>query len=139
MSKDLPPIISWDNSWSVGMEEIDNDHKKLVHLIQTLFGALITVQAKDYIEKIVSDLIDYTKYHFKREEEILAERGYERLDEHKELHRLLSAHVTEMCNYIVEKGGSEDLGDDVYKFLKHWLVDHILEEDMRYKPFLVGA
>jgi hemerythrin len=40
---------------------------------------------------------------------------------------------------LIENGGSEELGDDVYKFLKHWLADHILEEDMRYEPSLVGA
>jgi len=44
MVKELPPVISWDDSWSVGLTEIDDDHKKLVHILQTLFGALITSQ-----------------------------------------------------------------------------------------------
>ncbi|UCD37456.1 MAG: hemerythrin family protein [Fidelibacterota bacterium] len=136
MTKDLPPIIAWDNSWSIGVEEIDEHHQKLVSMIQLLFGALITAQGADYIKGIVNDLIDYTKYHFHREEEIFEEYGYDRIEEHKQLHHELVERVLEICKLIIEKGGTEDLGDDVYRFLKTWLADHILEEDMRFKEFL---
>jgi len=136
MTKDLPPIISWDDSWSIGVEEIDTHHQKLVSLIQTLFGALITAQGADYITGVVNEVIDYTKYHFHREEEIFEEHGYDRLEEHKELHRALMERVLDICKLIIEKGGTEDVSDDVYKFLKNWLADHILEEDMKFKAFL---
>lgn len=136
MTAKLPPIISWDDSWSVGLKELDDEHKKLVHIIQTLFGAIITSQGKDYIETIVKELLDYTEYHFQHEESILKEKQYPDLNDQVHCHQLLLENVKSYCQIIKSHQETEKLSDDVYEFLKHWLVDHILEKDILYKQYV---
>ena len=86
MTKNLPPMITWNDAWSVGVDVIDEEHKKLVDILQKLFGALITVQAKSYIKGLVDELMDYTHYHFKNEEAILGKYDYPHLEQHKAQH-----------------------------------------------------
>jgi len=100
MVKELPPVISWDDSWSVGLTEIDDDHKKLVHILQTLFGALITSQGVEYLGTIIKELLDYTEYHFEHEEMILKSKQYPNLEDHIECHNQLIEQVKIYCQII---------------------------------------
>jgi len=138
MNKELSPIIVWDNSWSIGIDEIDEDHKKLVNLIQKLFGALISAQGADYVKTVFFELIDYTRYHFEREEEIFEKYNYSELEHHKQLHQDLIQQVLDISKELLSEGETEKVSDDFFEFLKHWLVDHILEEDLKFKDFLAG-
>jgi len=138
MNKELSPIIVWDNSWSIGIDEIDEDHKKLVNLIQKLFGALISAQGADYVKTVFFELIDYTRYHFEREEEIFKKYNYSELEHHKQLHQNLIQQVLDISKELLSEGETEKVSDDFFEFLKHWLVDHILEEDLKFKDFLAG-
>jgi len=136
MVKELPPVISWDDTWSVGLTEIDDDHKKLVHILQTLFGALITSQGVEYLGTIIKELLDYTEYHFEHEKMILKSKQYPNLEDHNECHNQLIEQVKTYCQIIKDQHETEELSDDVFEFLKHWLVDHILDKDFLYKPYL---
>jgi hemerythrin-like metal-binding protein len=138
MKQDLPPIITWNDAWSVGVDAIDDEHKKLVDILQRLFGALITVQAKSHIKGLVDELMDYADYHFKNEEAIMEKYDYPHLEEHKAQHIALGNSVAGTKDLILEKGGTEEIGDEVYQFLKSWLINHILDADMQYKDFLDG-
>ena len=136
MEQDLPPIISWDKDWEIGIAEIDEHHHKLVEMVQCLFGALITAQGSDYVKEIVIELIDYTKYHFGREEEIFEEHGFPELEAHKDQHEELIKQVLDISQDILKHDTSEELSDEVYHFLRHWLADHIINEDLKFKTFL---
>jgi hemerythrin-like metal-binding protein len=135
---ELPPIITWDDAWTIGVAEIDEHHHKLVEMIQRLFGALITAQGVDYMKEIFVELIDYTKYHFNREEEIFEEHGFDHLEAHKEQHKDLIKQVLGFSQEIIVRDASEELSEEVYYFLRHWLIDHILQEDLKFKAFLEG-
>ncbi len=136
MKKQLPTIISWDDSWNIGINEIDEDHRKLVLLIQQLFGALIAAQGAEYVKKVFFELIDYTRYHFECEEKIYENNKFYDLTRHQKLHKELIQQVLEMSKEILSRGETEEVSDDFFEFLKHWLVDHILEEDTKFKEFL---
>ena len=136
MGQGLPTIISWDDAWKIGVAEIDEHHQTLVKLVQKLFGALITAQGADYVKEIVVQLIDYTKYHFQKEEEIFTKHGFDQLEAHKAKHQELIKQVLDVSQDILKEGTSEDLSEDVYHFMKHWLVDHIINEDLKFKTFL---
>ncbi|UCH09394.1 MAG: hemerythrin family protein [Fidelibacterota bacterium] len=138
MGDELPPIITWDDAWTIGVDEIDEHHHKLVEMLQRLFGALITAQGEDYIKEVFLELIDYTKYHFSREEEIFEEHGFEELEAHKELHQELVKQVLDFSQEIIAQGSSEEVSEEVYYFLRHWLADHIINEDLKFKAFLAG-
>ena len=136
MGQELPPIITWDEAWSIGIAEIDEHHHKLVELIQRLFGALITAQGTAYMEEIVIELVDYTKFHFSREEEVYQEYGFDQLEHHKGQHQALVKQVLDVTQDVLKRGPSEELSEEVYYFLRHWLVDHIIDEDLKFKAFL---
>ncbi|UCH63808.1 MAG: hemerythrin family protein [Fidelibacterota bacterium] len=138
MEQELPPIITWDNAWDIGHPEIDEHHHKLVEMLQRLFGAIITAQGEDYVKEILVELIEYTKYHFKREEEVFAEHGFDRLSEHKELHQDLIRQVLDVSEDIIVQGATDEISDEVYYFLRHWLADHIIKEDLKFKTFLAS-
>ena len=138
MGTKLAPIIVWEDSWNVGITEIDDDHKKLVSLLQKLFGALIAAQGAEYVKTIFFELIDYTRYHFEREEEIYKKYNYQELEHHKQLHQDLIQQVLDISKELLSEGETEKVSDDFFEFLKHWLVDHILEEDLKFKDFLAG-
>ena len=63
-------LMVWDNSFSVNVKEIDAQHQKLIALINDLHDAMKTGKAKDVLGKILSDLTDYTVYHFGNEERL---------------------------------------------------------------------
>ena len=138
MGTKLAPVIVWEDSWNVGITEIDDDHKKLVSLLQKLFGALIAAQGAEYVKTIFFELIDYTRYHFEREEEIYKEYNYNELEHHKQLHQDLIQQVLDISKELLSEGETEKVSDDFFEFLKHWLVDHILDEDLKFKDFLAG-
>ena len=138
MGTKLAPVIVWEDSWNVGITEIDDDHKKLVSLLQKLFGALIAAQGAEYVKTIFFELIDYTRYHFEREEEIYKEYNYDELEHHKQLHQDLIQQVLDISKELLSEGETEKVSDDFFEFLKHWLVDHILNEDLKFKDFLAG-
>ncbi|MBN2600779.1 MAG: hemerythrin family protein [Candidatus Marinimicrobia bacterium] len=136
MTNTLPAFITWDDSWCIGVAEIDHDHKQLVKLTQKLFGALISSQAGEHIKEIMHELIDYTRHHFNNEEKVMAAHDYPELASHKILHQDLIRQVLDVSDRILTEGESEQIGDDVFEFLKSWLVSHIINEDLRFRDFL---
>lgn len=136
MEKEVPPIIKWDRAWTVGVKELDAAHKKLADIIQSVFAAAMTAKGVDYIEGVVDELIQYTRYHFTREENLLREQGYEHQEGQEQEHNKLLKDVIEIGNRIKAEGASMEISDELYKLLKNWLVTHILDEDMLYQSLL---
>ena len=77
-------LITWDDKkYSVSVPSIDIQHKKLVDLINKLHNGMMTGTAKSLIKEIITELVDYTKTHFKYEEELLIKCGYDEFEQHK--------------------------------------------------------
>ena len=68
--------LTWKDSYSVGIESIDNDHKKLIHLINNLQTSIDYKTDKQFEKQTLDEVIDYTHYHFSREEELMKKHGY---------------------------------------------------------------
>ena len=75
--------LVWKDEYSVGIEAMDDDHKKLLNLINQLQTAVHYYTGKEFEEKALDELVDYTKTHFKREELLLEENDYADLEAHK--------------------------------------------------------
>ena len=127
------PVIKWRDSYSVGVQKFDDEHKVLLGLINEMF---VIVRKGDDVEKLsvtINKLIQYTQEHFSDEEKALEEMNYPQLEEHKKIHSRLLHDVTAYKNRIDNR--DEDTILVFYHFLRDWLLTHILEEDMQYKPF----
>jgi len=82
----------------------------------------------------LNDLIDYTKYHFSREEKIMQDHNYPDFEDHKQQHDKMVAQVTKFIDeYRIDKTRTID---NVTQFLKSWLINHINGSDQKYRPYL---
>lgn len=127
-------LITWKEAYSVNISEIDNQHKKLVGLINSLHDAMLAGKAKDIMSKTLSDLVDYTLYHFATEEKYFDKYNYPRSEAHKKQHSDLIEQVAALQKK--HEDGERVLTIDVMNFLRDWLNDHIIGCDKGYGPYL---
>lgn len=127
-------FVSWDDDLSVGIEAIDQDHKKLLTLINNLQTSVYYPTGESFERQALSELVDYTKYHFAREEKLMLEHGYPDYEPHKIQHEEMIAKVG---GYMAEYDKDREATiDDLTGFLKTWLINHIAGTDQKYSRFL---
>lgn len=125
--------IKWTDSYSVGVKEMDDQHKKLVAMINRLIEEQTTLTEPATIANLLTEMTDYAAEHFRSEEYLMAEYGYDFLARQKQTHEAFIAKTSEFMN--ASEVGPNILSKALLEFLKTWLVSHILNEDMQYKEF----
>jgi hemerythrin-like metal-binding protein len=128
-------LIAWNEEYSVGIESIDEQHKKLINIIRTLHDAIVDKNDLEALDEIVSELIDHTKYHFSYEEEVFEKYGYPDAENHKNEHAALTDRVVRLKADM--NAGYIFIGMELVNFLQDWLVDHIMASDKNFGPFLI--
>ena len=127
-------FMDWNSSLSVNIVEIDNQHKKLVGMINELSDAMKARKGNEVIGKILNGLVDYTKTHFAAEEKYFAQYGYPDTAAHKQEH---ATFINEINKFKQDfESGKLSISIDVLKFLSNWLVTHIKGTDQKYSKFL---
>lgn len=127
-------LITWNDSFSVSVAEIDQQHKQLVNLLNELNDAMRQGKGKDVLGKIISGLISYTATHFRTEERYFAQFNYPDTAKHKQEHAAFVEKVTAFKNGF--DSGKLSLSIEVMSFLSDWLNSHIKGSDMKYSKFL---
>ena len=123
-------LINWSPKYSVGVRKMDEQHMRLIDIINDLYSALKAGKARDVQEKILDGLLSYTKEHFSKEEAMLRVNKYQGLADQEKLHRGFEAKIAEYQQKM-KTGGS--LGVDTMNFLKSWLINHIQKIDKQYE------
>jgi hemerythrin len=118
---------------SVGVAVLDDDHKKLIAILNTLSDGLHEGKDADALGKALNSLIDYTDEHFKREETFLVKTKYPSVVRHMEQHKVLRQQVLAIQEKY-QSSASPILSAEVMTFLKNWLLNHILLTDKDYSP-----
>jgi hemerythrin len=127
--------MTWNQKLSVGVQVMDDDHKRLVGMLNQLFDAMQAGQGKEVLGCILDDLVDYTKRHFAREEAFFAKTGYPDAEAHHKEHADLTAQVLEVQQKY-NSGNDCMLSLELMRFLKNWLTNHIQGADQKYGPYL---
>lgn len=130
-------FFPWSDEYSVHLRVIDNDHKDLVATVNELHDAIREGSAKGQIGQIITNLAHYVDDHFTREEALMEAYDYPGLADHKRIHR----HLTRMVYAIRTVFAAKPMEIDpakLLRFLRDWLIHHIVEEDRKYVPFLRG-
>jgi hemerythrin-like metal-binding protein len=126
--------MDWKDDFGVGIAIIDQQHKKLVEMINILYDHMKAGKSGVVIEELLASLIDYTKVHFKTEEDLFAKHRYPQTASHVAEHEKFVETVGKFNqDYAKKKVG---LSIEVLNFLTSWLRDHILIQDKAYGPFL---
>jgi hemerythrin len=128
-------LIQWSDEYSVQVAEIDQQHKKLVDLINELHQAMKEARGREVIGKILADLISYTKFHFSAEEKLMKNKNYPDFQNHKIEHENLTQKVLSFQEQYMD--GKLSLPVEVIQFLKDWLLKHIKGSDKKYTPYLL--
>ena len=128
--------IQWEPSFSVGITKLDDDHKKLIQLVNSLCEAWTLGKDALIIESLFDALQVYTDSHFQREEAILAALEYERLPQQQHAHACLVDALQNFRTRYLAGGQATKATAEMNAFLRSWLVDHILTEDLMYRSVL---
>ncbi len=129
-------FFNWSDTLSVGVKAADDDHKKLIDMLNRLHEGMKDGRGKEVVGQVLDDLVSYTKFHFAREEEFFAKTGYPAV-EHKQEHKELVKQVEELQSRY--KSGECALTIDTLNFLKDWLNIHIQSTDKKYSGHLNTA
>jgi len=123
-------VIEWKESFSVNVAEIDEQHQKLVSMINRLFDAMQRGEGKKVIGATVNGLIDYAAIHFTTEEKYFDQFGYPDTVSHKQEHADFVQKALEFKSDYDQ--GKVLLSPAVITFLSDWLQNHIAGSDQKY-------
>jgi hemerythrin-like metal-binding protein len=126
--------LVWDKTLSVGVREIDDDHRKLVDLFNMLNHSVAEGDAPEYTNAVMEELISCTVWHFRHEERLMLKHGYEGLQDHRAEHDQLIASAKALQEKLAQEG-KPVLSEDI-QFLEHWLTGHIFGSDMDMGSYL---
>jgi len=121
----------WDESYSVNIRDIDEQHKKLLSLLNSV---VLANNNGESVDSVVDELVDYTVKHFGFEEGLLSEHGYPDIGKHKQIHGALIKRATSIIGSM--DTNSTDSVEKLIEFLVSWIVNHIKGTDMKYREFL---
>ena len=122
--------IEWDDSFLIGIEELDYEHKVLIKDINRLHLELARQNEKSEIEKCLGDIYARMQAHFALEEHVMKEREYRFYDEHKREHeQLLDSYSGYMIHILNDNAAS--FSDSIEETLSHWVLNHILNSDKK--------
>ena len=129
-------LITWSDSLSVKVKQFDDQHKKLVDMVNQLFDAMKTGKGNQVMGDILKQLIAYTQTHFAAEERLLKQYAYPDFEAHKKEHNALVVQVLDLQKQFQE--GKAVLTQNVMTFLRDWLSKHIQGDDRKYGVFFNG-
>ena len=137
-------VLVWDDGMSVGIDAIDDDHKKLIAILAQLMSAKHRALPNQDIDKIFYQLERYTSLHFSREEALLEQISYKKIVAHKQSQQQFidkipqlkeqwfATQYTENTAPELDKhlsANAEKVQGKIIGFLQKWLLNHILEDD----------
>jgi hemerythrin len=129
-------FMSWQTDYQVGVAEIDNQHRRLVQMVNSLHEAMKSGTGKTLVPKVLNELVEYTVSHFSTEERFMQGARYPEYSLHKRQHEELTRQVLKIKAQV--DGDSPVNTIEVMNFLKNWLVNHILGSDKKLGQYIIG-
>ena len=130
-------LMEWSDKFSVGIGQIDNEHKRLLVLLNELNNVVEGSAGLGVLGGVLDGLVDYTHYHFAHEEDLFQRSSYPAYEQHRQQHVDFVAKVTAV--YGDFKSGSSAVQPAlVLEFLKSWLYQHILGSDRAFGAYLLA-
>jgi hemerythrin len=119
----------WTSQLNVGIEVIDQQHRRIVEYINQLDDARSSGHSREEIGYLINDLVDYTISHFGFEESLQEEAGYPFAKSHKKVHDLFTQRVSD---FLARYDKGEDVSKGLNSLLVTWLFNHIKRDDADY-------
>ncbi|MBN2652375.1 MAG: hemerythrin family protein [Spirochaetales bacterium] len=126
--------MEWSNEYSLGINILDRQHKKMFFQINQLVSSLNSNKGNQAILPTLKFLVAYTHYHFETEEEIMIELNYPGYGEHRNAHNLMRKKIRDILQLL--KNDEHFSAIELYYFLSNWITDHIENWDSRIKNYM---
>ena len=127
-------LIKWKKEFSVDIKQLDNQHKKIIKILNQILALHQNGKNEKEIEDILSNLTEYIKEHFRTEEELMLEHHYPGYDKQKQEH---NQFIDRLFGFHKEYLKSRRLTTiNLFNFVWDWFSQHILNLDKQYGPFL---
>ncbi|MCB2195057.1 MAG: bacteriohemerythrin [Bacteroidetes bacterium] len=123
-------FITWKDSFSVGVHSINDQHKKLVEMINNLYTEFYNGITNEFLKELIGDLEKYTVYHFSYEEKFMKLYGYNDIKEHVAEHNKFIEEIKRYKETVSKDNKTAVI--DFATFLKNWLLKHIMGTDKKY-------
>jgi len=128
--------IKWDDSLSLGVKIIDEQHRMLIQRIKDLSDAVDSKRGLEHIMKTLDFMMDYTEFHFSTEERHMKEQSYPAFEVHIQQHMEFVSTLDQMVEDFEEDGATEALSTSINTYLINWLIKHIKSTDRKFGEFL---
>lgn len=127
-------ILVWDESISVHIPHIDQQHQKLIGWINSLDEAIAAGKGELVVAAVLQNLIDYVSEHFAQEEQLMISYDFPGLGKHRKEHDYF---VQKLRDIQTGFQGGAVMGRSTYDFLTDWLICHIKGTDQKYSEFIL--
>ena len=129
-------FVEWSDALSVGVVEIDDQHKELIKMLNKLNTAIHGGWGKETRREVIDQLVEYTRVHFTTEESVMSIAGYPDVEAHKRKHHDL---ILKVKDYVSKYEKNPDASSyDLLFFLKQWLTEHIIKSDKALGDYLLA-
>lgn len=132
-SPDWTQNMEWHDEYKIGQQAIDEDHQRLFSLYNQFVSAVETGHGSEHSNPFLRELVEYTKYHFHREESLMRRINYPEFDNHKKSH---DNFIRQLDEVISDHKAGRVIDDFLLNFMMAWLSGHILIIDKRIGDFL---
>lgn len=131
------PAMTWTPEMSVGVPELDEDHKGLIRIINQLGEAAGDGTRQAAVRQCLMGLMRYAETHFAREEQVMAACGFPKLEPHRGKHQDFITRIQEATTRFDQDPDkmAQPIAEEMLDYLTKWLTRHIMVEDMSYRPF----
>ena len=123
-------MIEWEDKFSVGISIIDEEHKKLIGILNKVIYAKGHNGNTEELWEVLSEMTNYALTHFRTEETYMKEFNYPEYQDHKEEHRDFSTETIAYHDKLIK--GDYQIANEILEYLKWWLVNHIQVADKKY-------
>jgi hemerythrin len=127
--------VKWSNTYSMGIELIDDQHKGLLDLVNELFNHSTgnEIAEREYFKEVIGQAVDYIKVHFATEEKLMLATKFPGYEEHKKIHNDFVLAVVKSVNDF--KAGKRLVLANFSRFLKNWVLGHVAVMDVKYSEY----
>ena len=126
-------FVEWNEEMSVGVPEIDDQHKKLLGIINELAAAVAQGKGRDCLSRTLIEMAEYSEYHFNSEHAFFDTITFPETKRHVKQHIAFVYKIREASEKLTNKKAI--LSINLLYYLKDWLVNHIMVSDMKYARF----
>ncbi|MCL1808397.1 MAG: hemerythrin family protein [Clostridiales bacterium] len=128
--------VAWNDSFKLGNEQVDEQHRTLFEVVSNLVYACTEGSDAEKLQETLDFLVNYTVKHFQDEEALQIQCGYPDYERHKQLHEDFKVTVGELVERYAKSASPADLSNDVNRVVARWLVNHIQREDKKIGAYI---